>query len=103
MALCDTCANWAREAGDQVTEHHPACPQFKSPWETGREAIGLPVNGWAVHFVVGKASMTGTSYASLSNGRVIIDVYGHGPDGFVSREEIISTAEAVRRSMLPSA
>lgn len=28
MALCETCSHWAREASDQVTEHHPACPHY---------------------------------------------------------------------------
>lgn len=31
--LCPTCSYWAREAGDQLTEHHPACPEYVPPHE----------------------------------------------------------------------
>ena len=63
------------------------------------ERIGEPVNGWQLRFVEGKDSVTKTNYATLFNGRLTIDVYGVGPDGFVPREEIVAAAEAVRERL----
>lgn len=105
MPLCPICVHWAREAAGQLDEHHPNCPQhpaYTPMFDGPGVVIGAPVNGWTLRFVPGKEALTKTSFASLSNGRVIIDVYGHGPDGFVSAAEIISHAEAVRRAMLPT-
>jgi hypothetical protein len=64
------------------------------------DLIGRPVNGWQLRFVKGPDSITKTSYASLSTGRIIIDVYGHGPDGFVPGGEILDMAERVRNAGL---
>lgn len=29
--MCDICQFWVREASDELTEHHPACPCVSPP------------------------------------------------------------------------
>lgn len=43
MALCTTCIYWAREASDDVGEHHPACP-FHPSTITGLTNMPGPVS-----------------------------------------------------------
>lgn len=65
--------------------------------EKAGRRIGRPVNDWQLRVVDAKDSITKTGYVNLFNGRVNIDVYGVGADGFVPMGELIGQAEKVRQ------
>jgi len=59
--------------------------------------------GWLLRWYPPEQSVVKIGFAALFNGRLTVDIYGVGPDGYVPKEEIMAAAESIRDSLIERA